>query len=207
MRMYALPHSPGSASFIENEPFDGALVAPVLQQLLERIPARPVRAEQRPRRFDLALVGEIAGCALALELRGVELRCLEVFDVSVLCFLARLDRPQAALQRFAHDVRDVIPLPPELLGRARIQPALNVARVELIRKTVSHDAVQGARAVRPVLVDRLAIAALDRPDAPATIEIARDLEAARENDAVDRVFDAARHEAVRRNALHAARRR
>src|SRR5713101_3720183 len=85
----------------EDEALHVVLVPPLFQQLLESDPAGTIRSEQRPRRFHLAFISEIAGRAFALELRGIEHYFREVPDVRVLGLLCRLDGFDTALQRLA----------------------------------------------------------------------------------------------------------
>jgi len=109
----------------------------------------------------------------------------------------------AAFERFTDDVGDVLALPAELLRHRGVEATLDVTDVELVREAVGHGAVQGARAVAPVVVDRAAVAPRDHVDAPASLQVAGHLEAAGEDDAIHRVLDAAGDEAAGRDALDA----
>src|SRR6201999_1471941 len=73
---------------------------------------------------------------------------------------------------------------------------------EEVWESVARHAVQGLVAVTPVVEERRACAALDRVDGVATADLRGDLEATREDDAVDVVFDAAGYDPGRSDPFH-----
>ena len=160
-----------------------------LQQLVEGVEAGPVGlAQMRPERL-FALVVVIAGRAFPPEFPVGNRGLADDPDPLVLGLLAGFHGCGSARQRFLDDTGDVTALLLEHRGGVRRHAGLGEAGEELVGETVAHHAMKRPVAVGPVIVERQAVAALDRVNAEAAPELGRDLEAAGKDDAVDFIFD------------------
>src|ERR1700730_13746221 len=197
------PMLSSSSSPRQDQSFQIAFISPLLQQPLEGYPAGSVGFARVPSKLLRALAVEIAGRAFTLELRDVDRGLADVADPSVLGRLARLHDRRAARERLFDDVSDVMAVPTHLLRGAGIQSTLDKAGEELVGKAAGHHAMERLVALGPVIVDRPPAPPFDHVDAPAAIEVARDLEAAGEDHAVNLVFDTMGDESFPGHPFHA----
>src|SRR6516165_9704460 len=117
-------------------------VAPFGQQLLERIPTMAVAPKQQPRRILLALVVVVARRTVGEDRRSIDFDIAEMADIGILRLSCGLDHGAAAPQRLAKNIGDMLDLPVELLGRARVEAALDIAGEEQVRKVAGHHTMQ-----------------------------------------------------------------
>src|SRR5262245_9147734 len=131
-----------------------ALVAPLLQQVVERVEAGRVGlTEERADAFaaSAALVVVIARSAGHFELRVVDGEFANGAHPAVLGCHARLDGDRVPLHRLGDDVGDVLGLLLEHGRGVRGDAALNEAREELVGESAAGDLVQRLVAVTTVI--------------------------------------------------------
>ena len=115
----------------------------------------------------------------------------------------RLDRCRAVVERAADDVGEVLGLLVQHVRVAGGEAGLGVAHQEAVREAVHVHAVQRAHAVGPPVGQAHAAAAEDLHAGAAAV-VGADLEAGREDQAVELVLAAGDDDAARRDALDAA---
>ena len=176
-----------------------ALLAPFRDQRVERVHAGRVRLAVESGAAavtELAFVVVVAGRARFEKPRGDDGEAADFGDPRRFRFDGRLRVPRAALHRFGDDVRDVLRLIVEHRRQVHRAAVLREPHQKTVGESVARKSVQRLHAGGPVVAQAHAVLA-DRVVAGAPRPRGADLEAGREDDAVDVVFDAVGDDARR----------
>src|SRR5581483_2285562 len=196
--------SPNRSGALEFEAGEAAVVAPVFQQAAERDDAGAVGAvlaHQHAVRLPFVVV--VTGRAGFKEPDAARRAGDHLLHPLLFRLLRYLQRAYLALARLLDQVGDVPALLFQHMREVGAEADLRHADDEAVGEAARLHAEQGANAVLPLLRERLAAAAVDVV-AGAPFQRRAPLEAAGEDDAVNLVLDAVRHDAALGDPLDAA---